>query len=234
MGRYALDAAALEHTADLRAELDLAPLALLEANVGGLRLHRVELGEALSGHRRIIHVAAPSVRLLDAKPVLEVDRHGGGRNLAGRDGILRALAGHDEPSAGGAAPSFLRCADQEVHTRCLHIDPDAPRRDAVEREEATVGMNRLGNGRNVAVWHHDAARRLDVRHANEPRLLGLDLGDNLLDWHWRVLRVGARLDGPRAHHDLLRGDVAHLKDVAPTVAEVPVPHHEALLTRAER
>jgi hypothetical protein len=145
----ALEALAAEQLANPATEFLLLLADALKTVLLGFEHHVTQACQGVGRHRRVVGKAAFLVGLHDLQPLLEV----AGKTAAGGcvDARTRALAKRNQRAARGAAPAFLRRADQYVDVVGDHIDPDGPGGDAIKNEEAINGTNGGADGTQVIV-----------------------------------------------------------------------------------
>ena len=224
-GGDAFKAFAGEQGADLFAESPLFVAYFGEAVAGGFLDHVAKAGEGVAGHGGVVGVAALFVGLHDLQPFLQVAGEAGA--LAAFDALAGLFAEHHQGAAGRGAPAFLRSADQYVDAIGAHVDPERAGGDAVEHEQAADRVHGVGDGAQVVVGQDHSRGGFDMGGENHLWLLRLD-GRYHFVYRWRGeggLAAGFYRPGLQ---DLgFGGDLAHLEDLRPAVAEPAVADHQA-------
>ena len=94
-------------------------------------------------------------------------------------------------------------------------------------------MNGIGHGLQITVWQDHACSGFHVRGKHHGRLFFGNSGLNISNGsrNPRVLRAGTGLAG--FEHGVRRGDMAHVENLRPAVAEPAVANHHHMLTCGE-
>src|SRR5690606_368577 len=173
--RQTLEALARNCGASTAAQFQLSVLQFSEADGFRFQHGGAEETQGIGRHSGVVSMAAVFVGLHDLAPFLEVRSEAAA--LCGFEGGFSTLGHHHETTARRSAPAFLRGADQEVHTECLHVDPDGAGGDAVEDEETTNGVRGFSNGLDVVVRQDQASGGFHVRCKYYSRLFFGDGGN---------------------------------------------------------
>ena len=230
-GRDALEACTGKQCADLRPELRLGRLGLVEAVRLGVLHDLTEGDQRVRRHGGMIGVRTALIRRHDLQPFAQVT----GKTGAGRfvDALAGESAEHDQAAARRTAPAFLRGADQDVDAAGLHVDPDGAGGDAIEHEHTADGVHSVGNGADIIVRQDHAGSGFNVRRKDQVGSLGGDRRDNLFDRRRGEGGVGTVFDLAGFEYGVGRRDVAGLEDLRPAEAEPAVADDQAIPAGSE-
>jgi hypothetical protein len=104
-------------------------------------------------------------------------------------------------------------AIQQVDDDGCHVDPDRPRGDAVEHEQATHRMHCVRHCAQVVVGQDHAGDSLYMGCEHQVGALVVDRRHDLGDGRWCESRLVLVRDAARFQHDRLGRDLAHLEDL---------------------
>ena len=187
------------------------------------------LPQGIGGQGGVIGMTTFFVGFHDLQPLLQV----AGEAAAGGVGNARqrTLAEHHQAGAGGAAPAFLRCADQDIDAHRAHVDPECAGGDAVEDEKPIHLAHRSRHRPQVVVGQPDARSRLDMRRKHHLGTLGEDRGDHLVDRRrrkrGRFAVTHARAAATRLEHIGACRDPAHVENLRPAKTEPAIAQYQA-------
>ncbi len=162
-------------------------------------------------------MATAFIRFHDLQPLLQIaGKAGAGGAVNGRTG---ATAEHHHGATGRSAPTLLRGADQHINAGRLHIDPDGARCNAVQHQQAAHGVHCIGHAAQVAVGQHHAGGSFDVRCKHHIWAFACNGGHDFFHRAWNPRRLLGVSDAAGHQDRGLGRDVAHVKNLRPTVAE---------------
>jgi len=170
-------------------------------------------------------VGTAEVGVHKEQPLVEVDGEGGGLCL-GHD-LLGLLVQQDEAGEALTGPALLRGGDDDVDVEGLHVGADHTAGDAVEDEDASVGVDGLSDLLDVFIGEIDTVRGVDEGGEDNLGLGGMNLSDDLVDWSREVLSlvifVGLNDDGG------LGSELSVVENLGPAEGEESVTENHNLV-----
>ena len=149
------------------------------------------------------------------------------------DGFACRRAQHHHGAARRAAPPFLRRADQHIYASGLHIYPQCPRGDAVQYQQTLNGVHGISQGAQITVGQDHARSGFHMGGEHQGRPLVGDGGHGFFngDWCPRGLSTDVimGIDAAGLEHGVRTGNLAHVKDLRPAVAEPAVADDQDML-----
>ena len=199
---------------------------LLEAVAPCLLHHVAQARQGVGRHGGVVGMAAGFVSLHDLQPLAQVTRKTAAAGAV--DARAGQVAQHHHGTTRRTAPAFLRCADQYIDAAGHHVDPDRARRNAVQHQQATHGMYRIGHAAHIAIGQDHAGRGFHVRRKHQVRLVGQDAGHDFFHRRRRKGRLFTFPDAARLQDYGLGRYLAHLENLGPAVAEPAIADHQHL------